>query len=365
MRAVLFGGLVLAGSLTLGLGSVGCHKSEGSQAELTSAQQQPTAAPVKVQTAAVVVQPMPQYLTLTGTLRSSQESDVAADASGKVTATFVERGQPVKRGDTLAILDARGAAITATAMNAQTQLARAQLEQAQKECERVTALFKTGAISQAEFDRTNSQCTTTQWSAAAAAAQQQNAQKIVGDSVIRAPFAGIVGERFVNVGQYVQPQTKVISLYSPDPLRLELTVPEANVAAIKPDMVVRYTVASFGEQPFEGAVKFISPNIRPATRDLVVEALCPNADGKLKPGMFAVANLAIGEEKLASVPKNSVLSADSVSRVFVVVEKRIQERIVQLAGEKDGLVGIIAGVKAGENVVVQPGPDVRDGAQAL
>ena len=339
----------------------GCKKPEPPSAELTSAQQPvPT---VKVQTTPVVEQMMPEYLTLTGSLKASQESEVAADASGKVTATFVERGQRVKQGDTLAILDARGASITATQAAAQTGLARAQLEQAQKECDRVKSLFQSGAISQAEFDRTTSQCQTTQFSAAAAQAQQQNAQKIVGDSVIRAPFSGIVGERYVNVGQYVQPSTRIVSLYNPDPLRLELTVPEANVGSVKPEQPVKFTVASFGEDhPFTAAVKFISPNVRPTTRDLVIEALAPNPDGKLRPGMFAVAGLSFGEKKAIVVPSSSIRKDETGARVFVVIDKHVQERLVQVAGEKDGLTAVAAGVKPGEVVVVTLGPDVRDGA---
>lgn len=340
----------------------GCKKPEQQPAELTSAQQQATPT-VKVQTAAVVEQPMPEYLTLTGSLRASQESEVAADATGKVTATFVERGQRVKQGDTLAILDARSASITASQAAAQTGLARAQLEQAQKECDRVKSLFQSGAISQAEFDRTTSQCQTTQFSAAAAQAQQQNAQKIVGDSVIRAPFSGIVGERYVNVGQYLQPQTRVVSLYNPDPLRLELTVPEANVGNIKPDQPVKFTVASFGDdQTFTGAVKFISPNVRPTTRDLVIEAVVPNPDGKLRPGMFVVATLSFGEKKAIVVPTSSIKKDEAGARVFVVIDKHVQERLVQVLGDKDGVSAIAAGVKPGETVVVAPGPDVRDGA---
>ncbi len=345
------------------LASLGCKKPEPDAAAMTSAQQAvPT---VKVQTAQVVEQMMPEYLTLTGSLRASQESEVAADASGKVTATFVERGQKVKQGDTLAILDARGAALSASQAAAQTGLARAQLEQAQKECDRVKSLFQSGAISQAEYDRTTSQCATTQFSAAAAQAQQQSAQKIVGDSVIRAPFSGIVGERYVNVGQYVQPSTRVVSLYNPDPLRLELTVPEANVGNIKPDQPVKFTVASFGDdQTFTGAVKFISPNVRPTTRDLVIEALVPNGDGKLRPGMFAVATLSFGEKKATVVPTSSIKKDETGARVFIVNDKHVQERLVQVAGDKDGMSAIAAGVKAGETVVVQPGPDVRDGALA-
>jgi len=341
---------------------VACHKSQGNREGDASATQ---AAPIQVQTVVVVEQAMPDLLTLTGTLRANQESEVAADATGKVTATFVERGQKVNRGDKLAVLDARSATLSAKAANAQTELARAQLEDARKDCERVKALYQAGAISQADYDRTTTQCATTQWSAAAAQAAQQSAQKVVGDAVIRAPFAGTVGERFVNVGQYVQPSTKVASLYDPDPLRLELTVPEANVGAVKADMAVSFTVASYGDERFVGAIKFISPHIRPATRDLVVEALCPNADGRLRPGMFAVANLAVGERNVPVVPASAVVKANSGASVFVVLDKRIQERIIQLAGEKGGLFGIVSGVQVGESVVDKPGANVRDGAQAL
>lgn len=345
----------------LGLAALaGCKKPAPSAApELTAAKSE---AKVHVEAVPIVEQAMPELLTLTGQLRASQESDVAADANGKVAATLVERGQRVKQGETLAILDARGASITASAAAAQSNLAQAQLEQAKKECDRVESLFKTGAISQAEYDRTTSQCKTTQFSVAAAQAQQQNAQKIVGDAVIRAPFSGVVGERFVNVGQYVQPQTRVISLYAPDPLRLELTVPEANVGAIKPEMPVSFTVASYGERAFTGSVKFISPNVRVATRDLVIEALVPNAGLELRPGMFAVARLPVGEKKLPVVPVTSVKTDEATSRVWVVVEKRIQERVVQLGGDREGKIAIVSGVKAGEQVVVQPGQDVRDGA---
>lgn len=345
----------------LGLAALaGCKKPAPSAApELTAAKSE---AKVHVEAVPIVEQAMPELLTLTGQLRASQESDVAADANGKVAATLVERGQRVKQGETLAILDARGASITASAAAAQSNLAQAQLEQAKKECDRVESLFKTGAISQAEYDRTTSQCKTTQFSVAAAQAQQQNAQKIVGDSVIRAPFSGMIGERYVNVGQYVQPNTRIASLYTPDPLRLELTVPEANVSGLKPEQAVVFNVSAFGDAKFTGTVKFISPNVRPTTRDLVIEAFCPNTDGKLKPGMFAVAKLETAEKPQLAVPSNAIVKEGETTKTFVVVDKHINERIVQLGGDKDGMTSVLVGLKAGESVVVSPSPDVRDGA---
>jgi RND family efflux transporter MFP subunit len=343
-----------------GGGSVGCRKPEEASASQPARE---AAAPVRVQTAAVTQRPMPEYLTLTGTLRASAESDIAADANGKVVGTYVERGQPVKRGQVVAIVDSRGAALAATAAAAQARMAQSQLEEARRDCERVKHLLDTGAISQAEYDRQTSACTSQQWSAAAAEAQQASATKLVGDANIRAPFDGIIGERYINVGQYVQASTRVASVYAPDPLRLELTVPEANVSAVKQDMTVGFTVTAFGDAAFTGRVKFISPNIRESTRDLVVEALVPNPDARLKPGMFSVAKVPLGDRVVPVVPVAAVVRDDAGARVFVVYGKEIQERLVQLGEVQGDAVAVTSGVKVGESVVVQPGPDVRDGAR--
>jgi membrane fusion protein (multidrug efflux system) len=306
---------------------------------------------------------MPEFLTLTGTLRASAQSDVAADVSGKVISTVVERGQAIKKGQTIAIVDARSAALAATAAQAQSKVAEEQLLEAQRDCGRVKHLLETGAISQAEFDKQTSQCTSQQWSAAAAQAQQQSASKLLGDATIRAPFDGLIGERYINVGQYVQPNTRVASVYAPDPLRLELTVPEASVGAIKQDMPVHFTVTAYGDQVFTGNVKYISPNLRESTRDLVIEAVVPNADLRLKAGMFAVARIELGAKPHPVVPRAALVTDDTGSRVFVVAAAQVQERLVQLGEAVGDQVAVIDGVKAGETVVVQPGPDVRDGAQ--
>lgn len=341
-------------------GLLSCNKP-GDAAAATLARE--AAAPVHVTTTAVVEKPMPQLLTLTGTLRASAESDIAADVSGKVVATFVERGQVVKAGQVIAVVDSRVAAFAATAAAAQARVAQSQLEEARRDCERVKHLLDTGAISQADYDRQTATCTAQQWSATAAEAQQRSALTLAGDSSVRAPFGGTIGERYVNLGQYVQPSTRVASVYAPDPLRLQLTVPEANVAAIKQDMPVHFTVTAYGDRVFTGNVKYISPIIREASRDLVIEALVPNADLVLKPGMFAVARIDLGDTPRPVVPKVSVAQDDTGARVYVVVAGQIQERLVQLGETVGDLTAIVDGLKAGENVVVSPGPDVRDGAR--
>jgi len=317
--------------------------------------------PVRVTTATASERPVPEYLTLTGSLLADKESDIAADANGKVLSTKVERGQTVKKGELLATLDASAAALSARAALAQEQFAKTQAEQAKTECDRSKQLFDSGAISKAEFDRTQSQCTGSQWSVAAAAAQHGSAAKMVGDSAIRAPFSGIVGERYVNVGQYVQPSTRVVSLYAIDPLRLELSVPEANVALIRQDLPVEFRVSAYGDQGFVGKVRFISPNVRHESRDLVVEAVVPNADGKLRPGMFATVRLKVGEKPAVVVPLTTVRKDLEPPRTYAVLAGHIEERVVQLGQELEGLVAIVSGVKIGDALVVNPPKTMHDG----
>ena len=335
-----------------------CHR--GDAAPVPVAKEEPA---LHVSTVTAGEQSVPEFLTLTGSLLADKESDIAADASGKVLSTKVERGQSVKQGELLATLDASAAALNARAMAAQEQFAKTQAEQAKTECDRSTQLFNSGAISKAELDRSMSQCSGTQWSVAAAAAQHGSAAKMVGDSAIRAPFSGVVGERYVNVGQYVQPSTRVVSLFAIDPLRLELSVPEANVALVHPDLPVDFRVSAFGDQVFTGKVRFISPNVRQESRDLVVEAVVPNGDGKLRPGMFATVRLRIGENPGVVIPLATVRKDLDPPRAYAVVQGHVEERVLQLGEEMADVVAIGSGVKAGDALVLNPPKTIHDGVR--
>jgi membrane fusion protein, multidrug efflux system len=348
--------LLLAAALSLAVPA--CKKSEA--APSSAVKEDP---PLHVSTAPATERSMPEFLTLTGSLLADKQSDIAADANGKVLSTKVERGQSVKQGDLLATLDASAAALSASAALAQEQLAKTQAEQAKTECDRSKQLFDSGAISRAEYDRSVSQCTGSQWSVAAATAQHGSAAKMVGDSAIRAPFSGVIGERYVSVGQYVQPSTRIVSLFAIDPLRLELSVPESNVALVRPDLRVDFQVAAYGAQTFSGKVRFISPNVREASRDLVVEAVVPNPDGKLRPGMFATVRLKTGEKPSVVAPLAAVRKDLDPPRAYAVVNGHIEERVLQLGEEVDGVVAVPNGIKAGDALVLNPPSNVHDGAR--
>jgi RND family efflux transporter MFP subunit len=345
-------------ALALGLFAAGCaHKSAAALEET------PSAAKIHVQTALASEQPVPNLLALTGVLSSNERTDLAANAVGRVVKTFVERGDHVVQGALLAQLDARSAALSRAEAEANVASAAEQLKNVRADCERYVSLLAKGAITQQEYDKQATSCQTQAASEEATRVRAAEAVQTVADSAIRAPFAGIVAERFVHVGDYVHADTRVVTLLVDDPLRLELTVPEANVGSVHPGLIVSFETVALPGRTFSAIVKFMGGEIREATRDLVVEAVTDNGDHVLLPGMFVTAHVPVGEVKLPVVPAKAVVHRAENDMLFVVVDGHLEERVVQLGPKVGELVAISDGVKQGEQVVVSPPPGAIDGMQ--
>jgi membrane fusion protein (multidrug efflux system) len=311
---------------------------------------------------------MPNTLLLAGSLKANQESELAANASGRVTRTMVERGSYVSRGAAIAQLDTRMAALTATEAENNVETARTQKKLAQEECARYERLFQRGIVTQQEYDRQTTSCKTAETSTAAAETHVELTKQTLSDGTIRAPFPGLVSERYVSVGEYVMPASRVAHIVEIDPLRLELTIPEQNMGAVKQGQAVEFQVSAFPDRTFRGTVHYIGPAVRATTRDLVFEAMVPNKDKLLRPGLFASAHLDAGVQKLPVVPKTALKQDGDVTRAYLVAEdasrggrKHIEERVVQTGPTDGDLVAVIKGIAAGEQVVVQPSADVADG----
>ncbi|MBK7859044.1 MAG: efflux RND transporter periplasmic adaptor subunit [Archangiaceae bacterium] len=317
---------------------------------------------VKVETADVQHQKMPRYLTLTGSVMADKQSEVAANVAGRVATTYVERGMPVKAGQVLAIVDSKAAGFQAAAANAQSQAAETQVTAARQDCDRADTLFKQGAMAKAEYDRTKSQCTAQLFQANAARANADLAGKLAGDTIIRAPIDGIVGERYVNVGEYVQPNSKVVSIFSIDPVRVSISVPERAVAQVAVAQKLDLTVTAYEHRTFPAVVKFISPALRAGTRDLIIEATAENHDGSLKPGMFATVLLATGEEEQPTVPLEAIREEGTIKRMFLAREGQAYEMVVRTGVERDGRVAVLEPLQVGQKVIVKPPPGLHDGS---
>jgi membrane fusion protein, multidrug efflux system len=344
-------------TLVFGIVGVGCSHNSAAATEAKPV------AKLHVETAVVAEQSVPKLLSLTGVLSSNERTDLAANASGRVIKTFVERGDHVTQGALLAQLDARSAALSREEAEANEVSAAEQLKNGRTDCQRYIGLLAKGAITQQEYDRQTTSCQTQAASENAARARAAQAGQTLMDSAIRAPFGGVIAERFVHVGDYVHPDTRVVTLLVDDPLRLELTVPEPNIGSVHPDTSVSFETVALPGRVFTATVKYMGGEIREATRDLVVEAVTDNHEHALLPGMFVIAKLPIGEVVLPVVPAKAIVHTEESDRLFVVIDGHLQERVVQLGPKVIDLVAISDGVNKGESVVVSPPPGASDGVQ--
>jgi membrane fusion protein, multidrug efflux system len=347
--------LALAG---LFASAAGCQHANAAAEET-----RPKGPKVHVETAAVTEQSVPKLLTITGVLEANMRTDLSANAQGRVVRTFVERGDHVKAGQLLAQLDVRAAVLTQAEAVANAQSISETLKNLRADCERYKRLLERGAITQQEFDKQTTSCATQSASEEAARTRSAEAAQTLNDAAIRAPFAGVVGERFVSVGDYVHADTRVATLLVDDPLRLQLTVPEPSIRFVKEGTVVTFETVSRPGQSFQAAVKYLGREVRQNTRDLVVEAVSDNAEHALLPGMFVTAHLRIGEETVPVVPKKALVRLDANDTVFVVVEGRLEQRVIQEGASQGDFVAAIDGVKKDEKVVVNPTAQTVDGEE--
>ena len=170
----------------------------------------------------------------------------------------------------------------------------------------------------------------------------------------------MIAERYVEVGEYVQSSSKVVSIAQIDELRLEFSVPEANWPNVKNGADVAFRVTAYGDALFHGKVAHIAGAVRD-TRDVLVEASVPNADRKLLPGMFASVDLSIGTRALPALPKSAVFTQNGKQNVYVIKDGQLVQRVLQTSEEFNGQIPVLKGVEVGEQVVREYKPELSNG----
>lgn len=361
----------------------------------------PPSTSITISSTAAVERPIRRFLEVTGTLAAQEEAEVAAEVQGRVIATPVERGTRVAEGDALirisaTEMEAQMAEAEANAAQIVGRLgladgsefsvdrvpevanARANLDLANGDFERAKMLFDRQLLSKADFDTRTAQQEVArrqydiarngalqQYQALLAARARVNlAKKALADTVVRAPFTGVVGQRLVSVGAYVTRGTKVASVLRTNPLRLNLTVPQQNSADVAVGRSVSLSVDTAPGKQFDGQVRYVSPALQTDSRTLVVEALVANDAGVLRPGSFATARIEQSSERPAVlVPMTAVRTISGTARVYVVADDRVEERIVTVGQSADSLVEISTGLKAGEVVATSTVEQLADGAR--
>jgi membrane fusion protein (multidrug efflux system) len=309
---------------------------------------------------AAIDAPTPEILTLTGKIVADQRAEITADTQGKVIAVMVERGERVKRGQPVVQLDVRSAALSTTEAAAHLEAARTDQQLAQIECGRTRTLFDKGAISRSELDRQTAQCASSTQQVTAARARTQMLAKSVSDGIVRAPFDGIVSQRDVTVGDWVSPGRPLFTLVDNDPLKLELSVPEASVPAIALGQEIAVTTVSRPGTSYHATITRLAAEIG-RTRSLIVEATVESTP-HLVPGMFVEAQVVTGHVTRPVIPATAVVKRGKTWHAFVVKQGALEDRIIQLGPvPAPGKVSIVQNITKGDRVVATVTETIADG----
>jgi len=296
--------------------------------------------------------PFPLTIEALGTARANESIEIRALVSQRIVAIRFEEGEHVEAGRVLVELQSAEA-------RAEVASAKATLVESTSQLRRAQKLYETKAVSTSELDQRLTRRDADQAALDAAEAR-------FADTRVTAPFAGVLGLRNVSLGSYVTPDDVITTLDDTDPIKLDFAVPETVLARLEPGLSIVAKNAAWPGIDFAGQVESIDTRVDPVSRTLTVRALIPNAEERLRPGMFLTVILLRDDVKALVVPETAIVPERSRRFVFVVgPDDIVERREVNTGRRKPGLVEVTGGLSAGEVVVVEgtqkaiPGRAVR------
>ncbi len=387
----------------------------GSKANVRADEPANTPKIIDVTTAAAIQRELPQFFEATGSLAGDQQTDVAPQTSGKVVEVGVDIGSPVRRGQTLVRLDDTELKLRVAQSQAQVEQAKAAVKQAEekiglrpgqqfdpnrvsevqatrvtlelaeKNLKRAEKLIESGDVSRSFYDdaKAKRDQSKEQYDSAVAQARQNFAgvevartnvanaeaalalaKKSLSYAVIPAPIDGFVSERVADVGEYVSPTQKVMTIVRTNPMRVKIDIPEQAIPEVQVGQSVSATTSAWPDKSFSGRIARIAPNVTANSRTLTVEAEIDNSSGALKPGQFATVRI-LQPRPVAAVlvPARAVITEAGVSRVFVIKDGHAEQRLVQIGQTEGDLVHVKSGVAADEKVATSNLEQLGDGIQ--
>jgi membrane fusion protein (multidrug efflux system) len=287
-------------------------------------------------------------ITATGSVVAVQGVTVSSEMAGKVTKIAFESGATVAAGDLLVQLDTSTEEAQLRAFEAAAALAKLNLD-------RTKELREKNTTSQADLDSSDAQ-------AKQADAAADGVRAVIAKKTIRAPFAGRLGLRLVNLGQILKEGDAIASLQTLDPIYVNFSLPQQRLAEIAVGITVRVTSDATPGETLEGKVTAVNPDVDAVTRNVRVQATLVNSAEKLRPGMFATVTVVLpAKQDVRVIPASAVLYAPYGDSVFVIdekkdektgaVEKVLRQQFVRLGDTRGDFVAVLSGLKEGESIV--------------
>lgn len=305
-----------------------------------------------------------ETIEASGELLAKQRADVAAQVAGEITEILFEEGDAVTSGEVVIEIDPERRELELDRARAGVGEARAAVAEQEREVARMRALAKTNVASQTQLDQVETALQTARSRLAAARAELGVAERALRDASVRARFDGHLARRYVSRGEYVQQGQPLFELVSLDPIEVEFHLPEADASRVREGLPIDVTVAPFPDEVFRATVNIVSPTIDRRTRTLRVRALLENPDGRLRPGLFARANLGIAHrEGVLFVPEEAVQQRADGAVVFRIgPDLRAERRDVETGVVRAGHVEIRSGLAPGDRVARRGHTDLIDGS---
>jgi membrane fusion protein (multidrug efflux system) len=298
-------------------------------------------------------------LEAVGTLRASSGADLSLELPGVVDTIDFNSGDDVKAGQLLLRLRVEDDVAKLQSLQAVAELARITLERDQKQ-------LAARAVSQAVVDNDAANYR----NAMAQVAQQQ---ALLDKKLLRAPFAGHLGIRQVDLGQFLSAGTPIVTLQALDPIYVDFFLPQRAISQIKVGQMATVKVDTFPDQTFTGEITAINPRVEASSRNLQVRATLKNADHKLVPGMFATVYIDTGApQKLVTLPQTAITFNAYGSTVYLVEDKgkgdkdqpklQVRQTFVTTGATRGDQIAVLKGVKQGDTVVTAGQMKLRDGS---
>jgi RND family efflux transporter, MFP subunit len=303
--------------------------------------------PTTVTSAEVKQENWPPLLSAVGSVSAVQGAMISSELPGTVAEVGFESGAVVKKGALLVRFDTSAEDAQLHSADADTELAKADLERARD-------LATRKVISKAELDTAESKFKQK-------TAMTENMRAIIAKKTMQAPFDGIAGIRMVNVGQMVKAGDQIVPLQSLDPVYVDFALPQQRLADLSNGLEVNMHTDAFPGRVFHGTLTAINSAVDVATRNVTLQGTFPNADHMLKPGMFAKVDVVLPrKESVLAIPATAIAYAPYGDSVFVIEKKKdektgkesqvIRQQFIRTGETRGDFVTVTQGLKAGEIV---------------